>query len=410
MGVYNSKEMKEIIDTYGDTVYRMALIKGKNTESADAIYQKVFFKLARRKEQVPFGESLRRWLLRETIKCNIKRSGYHSIGEILGCVQKLPEKNRAWFHLQSYERYKQYEIASFLRIEEQFVAEGIEQCENSMLKILEEEHVRECEEYVTRYCEELNTVHHDPMLDEKILKMADKPIRKITIGKVYFSICIIAVFGFCISWLWDVCINMYRLDESFTYLINSMYCVDIVLDETTMLEIDLDKYIERSNSERKSKYISNRFDSYEEFNEFTGVKLFGFDHVSSEDLFTSIQNRSIAVSKQDPLYKIWIFGRIGTQIEHNDERYYLDVYFKVKDYTNPNDILKVQKKIANYSYEYREGKFAYFICTGSQRAPISQEIYFVEDGMLYCITKVQATLEATEKVKDLLDVMAGYVK
>lgn len=52
MGVYNSSEMKEIIDTYGDTVYRMALVQCKNTESADSIYQNVFFKLARRKEQV----------------------------------------------------------------------------------------------------------------------------------------------------------------------------------------------------------------------------------------------------------------------------------------------------------------------------------------------------------------------
>ena len=243
MGVYNSSEMKEIIDTYGDTVYRMALIQGKNTESADSIYQKVFFKLARRKEQVPFGESLRRWLLKETIKCNIKRRGYHSAGEVIGCVQKLPKKYRAWFHLVYYEGYKLHEIASFLAIDEQTVADGVEKSRHKMMQILEEERVRECENYAARYKEELDAVRHDSMQDEKILKMADRPIRKLTFKKISFTIVTAMVIGYCVYWLWDVCINMYHIEESIPYFLNSINKTKIALDETTTIDIDLNKYI-----------------------------------------------------------------------------------------------------------------------------------------------------------------------
>lgn len=42
MAVYNSDELKVVLEEYGDMVYRMALVQGKNTESADVIYQKSF--------------------------------------------------------------------------------------------------------------------------------------------------------------------------------------------------------------------------------------------------------------------------------------------------------------------------------------------------------------------------------
>lgn len=61
----NSDEIQKVINKYGDAVYRMVLIQGKNTEAADAIYQSVFLKLVKNKMQVPFGETVKRWLLKD---------------------------------------------------------------------------------------------------------------------------------------------------------------------------------------------------------------------------------------------------------------------------------------------------------------------------------------------------------
>lgn len=42
---YNRDEILEAIGKLGDMVYRLALIQGGNTETADLIYQKTFLKI-----------------------------------------------------------------------------------------------------------------------------------------------------------------------------------------------------------------------------------------------------------------------------------------------------------------------------------------------------------------------------
>ena len=408
MGVYNSSEIQTIIDTYGDAVYRMALIQGKNTEAADAIYQNVFLKLIRRKEQIPFGESVRRWLLKETIKCDMHRSGYHSAGPVTECVQKLTKKGRVVFHLCFYEGYRNSEIEEFAGIKEHIAAESLEKSLEKMPQILELERVRECESYIERYKEEMNAMRHNTRLDEKILRLADKPIRKLTFKKISFTIMTAMVIGYCVYWLWDVCINMYHMDESIPYFMNSVNKTKITLDETTVIDIDLNKYIARRGSSGWSEYNSNRFETYQEFSEFMNLELFGSDNIDyTEDIYTTIRKRSNPVAKKDPLYQLWKYGEISTLIKFEDETYYLEVLFKVKGYTEKNEVLKVRNKKANYAYEYRRGKYAYFIYQGMGASNLVQNIYFVENGMLYCICNVPVTLEANEKIMKLLDAMAG---
>ena len=84
----------------------------------------------------------------------------------------------------------------------------------------------------------------------------------------------------------------------------------------------------------------------------------------------------------------------------------MEVLFKVNGYTEKNEILKIRNKKANYSYEYRDGKYAYFIYQGMGASNLAQNIYFVENGMLYSIYNVPATLDANEKIMKLLDAMA----
>ena len=113
---YNRDEIHESISKYGDMVYRLALIQGGNTESADIIYQKTFLKLVRRKEYVPAGETRKRWLLREVISCKCKRRGYLSASAITECVYNLSKQKRIIFHLHFNENYPQSEIAEILKI------------------------------------------------------------------------------------------------------------------------------------------------------------------------------------------------------------------------------------------------------------------------------------------------------
>ena len=85
----------------------------------------------------------------------------------------------------------------------------------------------------------------------------------------------------------------------------------------------------------------------------------------------------------------------------------MKIIFKINDFSSPDEILDFPQYKANYSYKYAEDKYAAFIYNGMTTTPISQDIYFVEDGILYVLRQVDATLEATEKVKNLLDLMAA---
>lgn len=66
---------KEAIDvegalhTYGDMVYRLALVQMKNRSEAEDVFQEVFLRLVRYKDRIDGQEHLKPWLIRVTVNC-----------------------------------------------------------------------------------------------------------------------------------------------------------------------------------------------------------------------------------------------------------------------------------------------------------------------------------------------------
>ena len=147
MKAYSHKEIEKILETYGDTIYRMAYTQIKSRTSADDIYQDVCIKLLKQKRKIEPEEHLKAWLLRTTINCckdywksawvqkiswnsdekeTIENTGAgyteSETGFVTECVLNLPEKYRTVIHLYYYEGYRQKEIAKLLGKKENTIA------------------------------------------------------------------------------------------------------------------------------------------------------------------------------------------------------------------------------------------------------------------------------------------------
>lgn len=147
MRAYSHKEIEEILNTYGDTVYRMAYAQVKSRELADDVYQDVCVKLLKQKRKIEPEEHLKAWLLRITINCckdywksawvqkiswstnskeNLEALGNNHMEQETGFVTErvlnLPEKYRTVIHLYYYEGYSQKEIAELLGKKENTIA------------------------------------------------------------------------------------------------------------------------------------------------------------------------------------------------------------------------------------------------------------------------------------------------
>lgn len=147
MKAYSHKEIEEILNTYGDTVYRMAYTQIKSKTLADDIYQDVCVKLLKQKRKIELEEHLKAWLLRTTMNCCkdywksawVQKISWNSdtketletmgaaymeseTGFVTECVLNLPEKYRTVIHLYYYEGYRQKEIAKLLGKKENTIA------------------------------------------------------------------------------------------------------------------------------------------------------------------------------------------------------------------------------------------------------------------------------------------------
>ncbi len=144
MGNYSRTEIEEIIEKYGNTIYRAAYIQVKNRALADDIYQDVCIKLLRLNSQIENEEHLKAWLLKATNDCckdywksawyrkvtvdyqlvKDKRETYEekTRGYLTECMHQLSSKYRMILHLYYYEEYSIREIAELLHMKENTVA------------------------------------------------------------------------------------------------------------------------------------------------------------------------------------------------------------------------------------------------------------------------------------------------
>lgn len=130
-------DCREIVEEYGDMVYRIALTQLKNSADADDIYQEVFISLIKNIEKIESEQHLKYWLIRTTLnKCKnhfklfwnkmvdktstfeYNLSYENELDEIRELVTSLPLKFKDVVFLHYYEGYNVKEIADILDIKE----------------------------------------------------------------------------------------------------------------------------------------------------------------------------------------------------------------------------------------------------------------------------------------------------
>ncbi|SHK52867.1 RNA polymerase sigma factor, sigma-70 family [Anaerocolumna jejuensis DSM 15929] len=66
---YSNSEIEYLLNKYGNTVYRLALMKTKQKEKADDIFQDVFIRLIGLRNRLDGDEHMRAWMIKTTLNC-----------------------------------------------------------------------------------------------------------------------------------------------------------------------------------------------------------------------------------------------------------------------------------------------------------------------------------------------------
>ncbi len=136
-----SNDLESLFATYGDMIYRLALVRTRSAADAEDVVQEVFLRCLRSKPSFESAEHQKAWLLKVTLNCSksILGSAFrrHSVPEnaageiavdaeeadstVYDAVMRLPEKYRTAIHLYYYESYSVKEIAKIMRTTESTV-------------------------------------------------------------------------------------------------------------------------------------------------------------------------------------------------------------------------------------------------------------------------------------------------
>lgn len=150
----------DAVNTYSDTVYRIALNITRNPQDAFDVCQDVFVKLIKHKDKIENSNHLKAWLIRVAVNCSkslvtsahrtkvlnldeVKESElvYSSEERLELCetVMRLPEKYSMVIYLFYYEDMKISEIARSLGVTESAVKIRLSRAREKLRKILEKE-------------------------------------------------------------------------------------------------------------------------------------------------------------------------------------------------------------------------------------------------------------------------------
>lgn len=129
------EKFTQLVQTYIDTVFRIALNYTKNPSDAEDIAQNVFLKLYKEQRVFDSDEHIRNWLIRVAVnegKRHIRSPWHNHVpyeeyvssvpfpspehGELFDAVMSLPVKYRLPIYLHYYEGYSTGEIGQILRI------------------------------------------------------------------------------------------------------------------------------------------------------------------------------------------------------------------------------------------------------------------------------------------------------
>ena len=146
----------DIVETYSDMVYKLALARTKNKANAEDVFQEVFLRLMKNKEKLKSEEHCKAWLIRTTINCS--KSLFCSAwfkkvvpledtltfstpekSEVYYAVLALPEKYRTVVHLFYYEGLSVIEISKALKMNESTVKSQLSRARNLLKSALKGE-------------------------------------------------------------------------------------------------------------------------------------------------------------------------------------------------------------------------------------------------------------------------------
>lgn len=136
-----NNDLDALFSTYGDMVYRLALVRTRSTADAEDVVQDVFLRCLKSCPSFESAEHQKAWLIKVTVNCSKSLLGSafrrHSVpedaaGELMSedehvdstvydAVMKLPEKYRTAIHLYYYEDYSVKDIAAVMRTSESTV-------------------------------------------------------------------------------------------------------------------------------------------------------------------------------------------------------------------------------------------------------------------------------------------------
>lgn len=157
--IFDDNLIEEVVNTYSDMVYRIALNILCNIDDANDVMQEVFLRLVRNKSKIKSREHIKHWLIKVTINCSKSKAtesykkhtvsiseiseSYISFGneidETIGSVMKLPEKYKEPIHLYYYQQLTVEEISKILGITRSGVRSRLSRGRNMLKEILEKE-------------------------------------------------------------------------------------------------------------------------------------------------------------------------------------------------------------------------------------------------------------------------------
>lgn len=179
----NTEQLEQIITSYSDMLYRIALVQTGSREEAGDMVQQTFLKLLEHREEMADSDHLKAWLIRVCVnQCKNHRNtawkrkvhltneeemyqpGASGAGEnrkrsvsseespqeqqmiatqeqqaLWRSIQKLPEKYRIVLHLAYQEEYTNGEIAQTLRISPGNVSVRLNRAKKLLAQQLEKE-------------------------------------------------------------------------------------------------------------------------------------------------------------------------------------------------------------------------------------------------------------------------------
>ena len=136
-----NNDLDSLFVTYGDMIYRLALVRTRSAADAEDVVQEVFLRCLKNNPSFDSAEHQKAWLIKVAINCSktLLSSAFrrHSVPEdalgelasdaqetdttVYDAVMRLPEKYRTAIHLFYYESYSVREIAQMMRTTESTV-------------------------------------------------------------------------------------------------------------------------------------------------------------------------------------------------------------------------------------------------------------------------------------------------